>query len=352
VSLPTPRHSTRGTEEYSFAELFLALGPQEIGDPRDNELEDLIGRVYALVVTTDGELQLYRREVDAATWTQVTAGLPPIFGETQPETRRRFSIAFDQSARAIIAYEEDATVYLTRWDPDASSYIQNVTIAGVDPVVAFDATWAYNVGTSDVLLFYLSTDRTRVLCRVQRDVYSVEYELHDYGTPVVLDRASRLPLQYQLLVSDEAGDPLRSAGEISVLLSEIYPYFDENGLLAGMTIADATHDELLYVYPLDEGELTASVAPLAAVTVGLLGEYLDEVPVELDASVVSKPSLAWQHIGILGRDDGSVDELDASLSSEPGNVWQHVYTLVRDPGSADELDASFSTPATAVHKEA
>lgn len=239
MSLPTPRHSTRGTEGYSFAELFLVLGPAEIGDPRENRLEDLIGRVYALVVTTSGVLELYQRAEDAATWTEVTAGLPPIFGETQPETRRRFSIAFDQSARAIVAYEEDSTVYLTRWDSAEGAYIQNVTVPGVDPVVVFDATWAYDVTVSDVLLFYLSTDRERVLCRVQRDVYATAYEMHDYGTPVVLDRVLRLPLRYQVLASDAAGDPLETGGAKVGLLSEIYPYPAGASMEASATPATA-----------------------------------------------------------------------------------------------------------------
>ena len=248
MSFPEPTLSTRGEAEYRFAELYLALGPQAIGAPGDATLQDLIGRVWALVLTKDRHLELYQRAEGSATWARVEGGLPGLFAQVQPDDRRRYSLAFDQSARVTIAYEEAGMVYLTRWDASAGAYVQNVTIAGVDPVVAFDATWAYDVTDSDVLLFYLSPDRTRLLARVQRQLYNTEVEIADLGEPRVLDRVIRLPLRYQALVSDAAGDPIEVGGTLQALVSELYPYPETDAVEVDGEVAGAIgHVDEIYI---------------------------------------------------------------------------------------------------------
>lgn len=181
-----PAISRRLPSSSSFAELFLAPGPEAIGVTGDNSYASMFGYDWLLVWDRDdGLLHLWQLQHDGA-WVEVLADLPPLFASPAPVGSRRWSLAFDQSARVILAYE-DATgiVRVTRWDPSSNSYVQNVSFAGCDPCVVMDASWRYLVPDSDVLLFYLSSDRERVLCRVQRDVYAVEYEIWDYGGGVI-----------------------------------------------------------------------------------------------------------------------------------------------------------------------
>lgn len=214
-----PVVSRRVPASSHFAELFLAPGPQAIGETGDNSYQALYGRSWLLVWDRDdGLLHLFQEQLDA-TWLEVTADLPPVFASLAPSGSRRWSLAFDQSARVILAYEgADGIVRVTRWDPATSQYVQNVSFNGVDPVTVIDATWAITIPYSDVLLFYLSTDREKLLCRVQRDIYATPYEVWDFGSAVILDRVLALPFRYQVLVSDSLGAPLPD-----MLISDYYP---------------------------------------------------------------------------------------------------------------------------------
>lgn len=226
-----PATSLRTPSKTFFAELFAAPGPLTIGQTGDNSYPVLFGRVWVLEVRADGALRLHQRQEDG-TYQQVIDDLPPVFSEGAPAGSRRWSLAFDQAARVVVAYEDgEGVVRVTRWDPSANQYVQNVTFAGVDPVVVMDASWSYAIPGSDVLLFYLSPDRTRVLCRVQRDVYAIEHLIWDYGLPVILDRVIAAPIRYQLLVSDATGVPLPEA-----LVSDPYPYPGTDKLRASLDL--------------------------------------------------------------------------------------------------------------------
>lgn len=220
MNLFRPAVSRRVPSQSSFAELFLFPGPQEIAETGDNSYGTLFGSDWLLLIEAGTRVLMAFQRVNGA-WVDRTGDprMPPIVGTVLPEDVRRLSGAADQAARLVVAFEDGAgLVRVTRWDPGENSYVQNVTFSGRDPCVAMDASWAYRVPDSDVLLFYLSPDRTRVLCRVQRDVYGTEYELWDYGAPVILDRVIALPYKYQVLVSDATGSPLPDA-----LISELYP---------------------------------------------------------------------------------------------------------------------------------
>jgi len=219
-----PRRALRGTKPYDYFELSLAQGPVAIGVTGQNRLLDFIGTAWLLLLDFDMQLRLFRRGAAVDEWEEITANLPPVFNAPLPEGSRRVSFAFDQSARVIVAYQLDGVVRVTRWDATISQYVQGPDFSGVDPFVVFDAVWYQFVPQSDVLLFYLSPDRQRVLCRVQREIYSVERLIHDYGAPVVMDRVIRIPLRYEVLVSDEAGDPIEVGGDRVALVSDPYPY--------------------------------------------------------------------------------------------------------------------------------
>lgn len=234
------RRTPSGTH---FAELFLAPGPNRIGETGDNSYQALFGRNWLLVWDRDsGFLHLYQES--AGEWLEVVEDLPPVFDSPAPGGSRRWSLAFDQAARVILAYEDaEGVVRVTRWDPSANQYVQNVTFGGRDPVAVMDASWSYSIPGSDVLLFYLSPDRERVLCRVQRDVYGTEYLIWDYGAPVILDRVIALPYKYQVLVSDSTGSPLPDA-----LVSALYPVAVTTGVHLSAEFVDGAYRQTAWDY--------------------------------------------------------------------------------------------------------
>ena len=214
-----PKVSTRG--DTYFAEFFMCQGPEAIGQTGDNSYNTLFGRTWGLLFCEDFGLLFLRWDDLAQAWNAVTENIPPV--PAMDGSERRFSLCFDQSARAIFAYEKAGVVKVTRWDFATSTYKQNVSFSGVDPVLAMDATFRYDVGGSDVLIFYLAPDRTGIRYRLQRDVYGVDNPLPvatamDLSGGAILDRALALPYRYELLLSDAAGDPKANA-----YVSELYP---------------------------------------------------------------------------------------------------------------------------------
>jgi len=335
-----PRVSERVPSETWFAELATAPGPQVIGQTGDNSYAALFGREWALEWSVeDDTLRLYQESLShPGEWQRVTAGLPPVFDSPLPATARRVTFCFDQSARIVVAVEDEGLIKVTRWDPGSGQYVQNVTFAGVDPQLFMDATLADPAGfpedvraaaqagvrvlfewlpdgswresgvpDSDVVLFYLTADRTGVRARVQRQLYATVHELHDYAAPVVLDRAMPLPGAYQLLVSDATGAPLEHAlvsdpyvgdfllapaaedelaagvvPEDLVAQSEVLNTEVADALAAGVTPEDvAVVGDTLQV--LDGDHLSAGVAPEDVAVVG--STYPTDVEDELTAAV-------------------------------------------------------------------
>ena len=249
-----PCITQRGTHPTHFAELRMFVGPQEIATTGDNSFETLFGRVWAILFCDDSTWHTLQwvgaDDLDPATgitsrgWRELTDPLLTLPALTAG-VQERWSAAFDQNARLIVAYENAGVIEVTRWDSGVGAYVQNVTFAGCDPQLLIDAAltdprfypnleddgWsvreAFDAGVtvwfewlpdgvyrttaipdSDVLLFYLSADRERVMARVQRETYSIEREIHDFGYAVVLDHALALGGRYQLLVSNSAGAKL------------------------------------------------------------------------------------------------------------------------------------------------
>ena len=116
-------------------------------------------------------------------------------------------------------------VKVTRWDPPTNQYLQNVTFPGVDPQLLMDATVTRALFDSDVVLFYLSPDRLKVMYRLQREVFGVPHELYAHPAPLVLDRAQALLYRYQLLVSGASGVPIEGGGVTQALRSSLYPFW-------------------------------------------------------------------------------------------------------------------------------
>lgn len=254
-----------------FAELYLTPGPQEIGVTGDNSYEALYGSEWLFMIEDDTRLLRAYQNVDSV-WVERTTDprMPPIVGQEMDASVRRLSGTFDQSARAVIAYEVgEGVVTGTRWDPQENQYKQNIDFAGTDPQTIIDAWWSGDIPSSDVLVFYLSPDRTRVCCRVQRDLYAVEHELWTFAAPVILDRVVAAPIRYQVLLSDASGVPLQE-----VLVSDPYPYWALEMLAAGAA-GPTAGDYAQVVIPIDltESLSVAALGPSSGAYADPLIEY-------------------------------------------------------------------------------
>ena len=217
-----PRSSQRG--RYLLPELRMAAGPLEIATPAGGTFGELYGRAWALEVPRSGPLRFFR--LVAGAWEQVTAALPEL---DPPADARRFSLAFDQNARVIVAWQEGETVKATRWDTGESAYVQNVEFHGINPVLLMDALVNRHIADSDIILFHQKpADLARVYVRTQRESYGDETHLFTAPWPILLDYAQPLYLRYQLLGADADGDPVPAA-----LRSELYPFYVTLPVLTG-----------------------------------------------------------------------------------------------------------------------
>ena len=371
MSLPRVAVGRRLPSSRRFAELEALSGPEVIGATGDNSFRVLYGRPYAFFLAhAPRRLRLYRGAVGGGSYEEVTSGLPTnLFGPTLPSSARRFTAAFDQSARIIVAYEDAETIRVTRWS--GSAYVQNVTFAGVDPALlidvavtdprgypnllddgwsvreAFDAgipvlfewlagdpiPWLENaLPDSDVLLFYLSPDRLELRVRVQRQLYATEILVHTFAAPVILDRAIALAGRYQLLVSDELGDPLPE-----VLISD--PYLGDFLInprpvdeLAALVAPEAVRLEQ-DTYPAEgDDALGATVAPEAVEVVGDTAFRVDD-----DALVATASPEAVEVVGAVAF---RIDDDALGATAAPEVV--HNVTEVEPSTDANALDATAS----------
>ena len=301
-----PCITQRGTHPTYFPEFHMFLGPQALGDTGDGGFAALFGRMWAFLHCDDdrwfllqwvGSDHLIAEGLLSPGWKVIEEPLLDLPG-LACGTQQRFTAAFDQNARLIVAYEDNERVFVTRWDDTTGDYLQNVDFAGVDPALLVDAAvtdsrgyptlddddWsvreAFDAGVrvwfewlpepafrttaipdSDVLLFYLSADRERVMCRVQREVYGTERLLHDFGQPVILDQAVALLGRYELLVSNQAGVRLPQ-----VLISD--PYLGDfiinpegdSPVAAGVAPEGLMAETQILLVP-DDAPVTAAVAP-------------------------------------------------------------------------------------------
>jgi len=328
-----------------FAELFLAPGPQAIGATGDNSFAALFGRSWALEWREeDGRLHLHQMSAtEVGVWSEVVAGLPPVFAAPAPVGSRRWSLAFDQAARVVLAYEDDlGVVRVTRWDTSSNSYVQNVSFSGHDPMVWIDAQvadlslspeesvqqalsygwrtvfewtptgqWINNpLVDSDVLIFYLSADRTQLRVRVQRQLYQQEHMLWDFEQPVILDRVVALFGKYQALVSGADGEPLANVLISEAYVGEVMPVIDEDNRLAASVLPENIRaDSQLYNHEDGDG-MNALVQPENIAVVGNTFPYVDGD--EMDALIVP------ENISVVGSlyPTSSGDEMNASTDPE------------------------------------
>lgn len=112
------------------------------------------------------------------------------------------SLAFDQSMRPVIAWVDSGVAKFHWFDSLTSTFITTTLTAGAkNPRVCLDDKRPQQTGSSDVILAYLLADK--LIMRVQRDRFSVAYELDDEIeerdlVQIGMSRKNRFQFQFQV----------------------------------------------------------------------------------------------------------------------------------------------------------
>lgn len=221
---------------YRVPEVAKAAGPQQMGVTGDGSYLTLFGRNWAAILNKKTkQAELYRETPTG--WEQVP--IPPIAHPTRE--CRHLALAFDQSARHVLAYERNNEIYIRQWDALLGQFVYRGPFAGVDPVLINDAEVNYYVPESDVLLLYLTPDRLSLKMRVQRQLYAVEHHIETYASPKTLDLLAPLGYQWQA-----EGDGLN-------VRSEMYPVHLHDDLVNSSSLVVGAANYRPVVIVRDEG---------------------------------------------------------------------------------------------------
>jgi hypothetical protein len=331
-------------------ELRLTKGPIAIGEPGDGTYAELYSKDYLVFLDETGRLKVFVSTGGA--WAPVSEELYP-----QPphpgDQIRHIGACFDQAARLVLAYEFNQQVYVYQWDPVTQRYVTRGPFPGVDPVVIQDATIGFYPPDSDVLLLHLSTDRTRLIMRVQRQLYNTPHEVAVFPRPVLLDQANAFPY-YGQVVGSYVDSPDNTGFAV---LTDMYPvYLFET---AASPVVSAPVDwDYIFAPPWILKDLGTEVAALASVIAPTAWDYIFEPPPsplitkDLGAEVAGVASVAapttWDYIfepplppWIL-KDLGT--EVAASVSVAAPTNWNYLLARVVYNGGV-EVAASASVTA-------
>jgi hypothetical protein len=236
-----------------------ALGPQTLSQTGDGGFLALYGTAWMAQVCPDGSWRLYQRTTAEVLTSRAWDVEPPAV----PVDARHPTLAFDQAARPAIAWEDATGIRLREFDEIAGQYQFIGPFAGRDPVLLTDATVNYRVGGSDVVLFYLSDDREKLMYRVQNENFAVEHEHHDFGAAVVLDAQDIGGYRFQLKYSDELGGVIPEGGSFRALVSDVYPIYVRERLLPAVHALEDGEYLLVVQTRTGEDAVTSTVGALA-----------------------------------------------------------------------------------------
>lgn len=235
-------------------------GPVELASTGDGSYSTLYGENWLAQVCQDGTWRLYKR-LSNETLEVVPWDVEP---PTVAITARHPTLCFDQAARPAIAWEDGEGVRLREYNEVTQQYHFIGPFAGCDPVLLCDATINYRVAGSDVVLFYLSADRTKLMYRIQSENFATEHEHHSFGEPVVLDAQDVGGWRYQLKYGDEHGTvdgPL--ADGFTALWSDLYPVYVDEAMTGNVAALEDGEYVLVVIKAAGEDGVTASVGALA-----------------------------------------------------------------------------------------
>lgn len=175
------------------SELCFCAGPETLGQTGDGSLNALFGSQWHARWQQDGLIAL-AQETPSGWMDRINL---PFY---LPDTARHITLAFDQVAKWVLAWEIDGQIYLR----EESSNLTRGPFPGRDPLLINDAVVSRVVAGSDVCLFYASQDRTTLSCRLQRDAYLLPEDYHTYPEPTWLDQVIVHPFEIEIRSSGDA----------------------------------------------------------------------------------------------------------------------------------------------------
>lgn len=206
------------TREYSRGdalapEVFQARGPAGLG--AIGTVQDMWAYNWHVRWEQNGNVVLAREDLSG--WTDVQT-LPL----SLPDEARRISLAFDQVAQPVIAWEEDGQLWVWEAAPNAL----RGPFPGRDPILLMDAEISGDISGSDVCLFHLSQDRAVLQCRLQRDAYLLPEDYYLYSNPVHLTRIVQHAFELEIQSTAES------------VLSSYYPIRSTDAMSGSGHISD------------------------------------------------------------------------------------------------------------------
>ena len=321
-------------------ELRLTKGPIAIGQPGDGTYAELYSKDYLVFLDETGRLRVF---VSTGTsWAPVPNELYP--QPPHPGDRiRHIGVCFDQAARLVLAYEYEGRVYIYQWDPVSRQYVTRGPFPGVDPVIIQDATIGFYPPDSDVLLLHLSTDRTKLIMRVQRELYNTPREVAVFPRPVVLDQVSAFPY-YGQAVGSYVDSP-ESTG--FTVRTDIYPvYLHERA--GGASVSPPTDWTLIPVVVVqDLGTESAGSATVVAPTAW---DYIPIVVIKdlgtegVGTATLTAPT-AWNYIPIVMVKNLGTEGVGTATLAAP-TAWDYRLVVVVYDGGTDTAGSATIAPPT------
>ena len=291
--------------KYRVPEVAKAAGPQQMGVTGDGSYSTLFGRNWAAILNKKTkQAELYGETPTG--WQQVA--IPPIAHPIKE--CRHLALAFDQSARHVLAYEVGEQIFIRQWDALLGEFVYRGPFTGVDPVLINDAEVNYHIPDSDVLLLYLTPDRKSLKMRVQRQLYGVEHHIESYSAPKTLDILAPLGYQWQA-----EGDGLN-------VRSEMYPVYLPTDTLAQIS---ASQPEVGLYRPL-----------VVVRDVGM--DDLTTLTAQAPATGNMRPLVVVRDVGM--------DQLTTATAGHPTTGNYALKVVVVDLGVADELTTVTATNPT------
>lgn len=260
----------------------------------------------------------------AGTWTE-TSPLTP-FPNLDPKGVRHVAIAYDGSARPVVAWEEAGQVYLRQWDPSVSAVVSRGPFPGCDPVLINDVAAHRQPAHADVLLAYLGPTRSQLLARVEVEVYATAHELAIVPTGSHLDQAVADGPSVLWLGCNAQGQPWR-------LRSSLYPYLaTETAGLTALALDGAYEVVVIHRHQVDTADLTALALDGAYEPVVIYTSHAEEAG--LTALALDG---AYEPVVIFSS---QLEEAGLTALALDGD-----YTLVLVGGSAKEATATLTALA-------
>ncbi len=319
-------------------ELRLIKGPIAVGEPGGGTYAELYSKDYLVFLDETGRLRVF---------VSTGAGWAPVPDELYPQPPhpgdqiRHIGACFDQAARLVLAYELDGRVYVYQWDAVTQQYITRGPFPGVDPVLIQDATIGFYPPDSDVLLLHLSPDRTRLILRVQRELYGTPRGVATFSRPVVLDQIHALPY-YGQVVGSYVDSPRETGFAVR---TDLYPVYVKD-LVANLSIAPPTDWNYVPVVIVREGGPDG--IGLTTITPPTEWGYVPVVVTRhLEDSVGGLAALAptdWSYILVALVYEA--EDFLAAIAVTPPLEWNYIMQVVPYDGGTDSAGALTITPPT------